>query len=371
MSANKSMVLYVTKSPSVSQSSRNALNVRRLTPVTSKVGTQHLLADPPLPAGLRNATFFLVATEKELATAQMTIREIEDRFNRRYHYPYVILGQVEFTADFKKRISNLTPSKVEFGVIPKEHWFQPTFIDEAKAKAARVEMERRHIPFGGSVPFRNLNRYQTGLFFEHSLMQQYKCPGARFTCDVNFDPFTFMEENNKTFAFSLTFPEYDAATIPTLWETAQGTPILELNSLNEVWKNFAIANMDFWRSAAFTAFFQHMDRSGGFHYDVPPLFPIDHVVRVNWPSLSVVLQRWTNGPVLTIALALLAPRDQIHFFDEIGYHFQPFERCPLKEENWVKGRCSCDPKHSNDYKYFSCKKNWDALHDQDSDITTE
>jgi len=41
-------------------------------------------------------------------------------------------------------------------------------------------------------------------------------------------------------------------------------------SINTVWSNFEIADMDFWRSEAYAAFFNYLDRSGGFYYEVQP-----------------------------------------------------------------------------------------------------
>ena len=35
-----------------------------------------------------------------------------------------------------------------------------------------------------------------------------------------------------------------------------------------VWSNFEIADMDFWRSEAYMKFFEHLDRKGGFYYEV-------------------------------------------------------------------------------------------------------
>jgi hypothetical protein len=35
-----------------------------------------------------------------------------------------------------------------------------------------------------------------------------------------------------------------------------------------VWSNFEIADMDFWRGEAYTAFFDHLDKTGGFYYEV-------------------------------------------------------------------------------------------------------
>jgi alpha 1,2-mannosyltransferase len=35
-----------------------------------------------------------------------------------------------------------------------------------------------------------------------------------------------------------------------------------------VWSNFEVADLDFWRGEAYTAFFEYLDRAGGFYYEV-------------------------------------------------------------------------------------------------------
>ena len=40
---------------------------------------------------------------------------------------------------------------MEFGQIPHDHWFQPTWIDEEKAKASRKQMEDEHVIYGGRL----------------------------------------------------------------------------------------------------------------------------------------------------------------------------------------------------------------------------
>jgi len=42
-----------------------------------------------------------------------------------------------------------------------------------------------------------------------------------------------------------------------------------VNILLPVWSNFEIADLDFWRSEAYEKFFTHLDRNGGFYYEVP------------------------------------------------------------------------------------------------------
>ena len=87
----------------------------------------------------------------------------------------------------------VTYSKVEFGVIPQDHWNQPDWIDEDKATKARKEMEENNVIYGGaphsavniqssecayadsgSLSYRNMCRFNSGFFYRHELMQKYR-----------------------------------------------------------------------------------------------------------------------------------------------------------------------------------------------------
>ena len=57
--------------------------------------------------------------------------------------------------------------------------------------------------------------------------------------------------------------------------------------------------------------------------------------------LTSRMQRWGDAPVHSIAAALFKPKDQIHFFHDIGYEHPPYNHCPLDKTTWQKGRCSC------------------------------
>jgi len=48
-----------------------------------------------------NATFVILCRNDQLWDTVRSVQEIEDRFNHRYHYPYVFLNEVPFTEDFK------------------------------------------------------------------------------------------------------------------------------------------------------------------------------------------------------------------------------------------------------------------------------
>ncbi|KAG6332510.1 hypothetical protein ID866_6580 [Astraeus odoratus] len=98
-----------------------------------------------------NATFIILCRNSELDEIIQSVREIEDRFNRNFSYPYVFLNDEPFTEDFKWRVSVLSPSLMEFGVIPHDHWYQPSWIDEEKAAASRKQMEADGIIYGGML----------------------------------------------------------------------------------------------------------------------------------------------------------------------------------------------------------------------------
>jgi alpha 1,2-mannosyltransferase len=56
-----------------------------------------------------NATFVILARNSDLQGTVKSVREIEDRFNKKYRYPYVFLNEVPFTDDFKRWVLSFRP----------------------------------------------------------------------------------------------------------------------------------------------------------------------------------------------------------------------------------------------------------------------
>lgn len=48
-------------------------------------------------------------------------------------------------------MSSAISGPVSFGLIPKEHWYQPDWIDEEKATAGRAQMEADNVVYGGEI----------------------------------------------------------------------------------------------------------------------------------------------------------------------------------------------------------------------------
>ncbi|KAF8964697.1 glycosyltransferase family 15 protein [Flammula alnicola] len=308
-------------------------------------------------SGRANATFVFLCRNNDLNGAISSIQQMEDRFNKKQGYPWVLLNEEPFTEEFKRRVSVLTDAQIHFGQIPAEHWYQPEWIDEEQARAGRLRMMAQGIIYAGT--YRNMCRFNSGFFFQHELLKPYRYywrPDVKFFCDVNYDPFKFMEANDKIYGFTISLVEWEA-TIPTLWSTVKEFIVEhpeyvspdnsmgyvsddhgESYNLCHFWSNFEIADMDFWRGEAYQKFFEFLESKGGFYYE-----------------------RWGDAPVHSIAAALFARKDQVHFFRDIGYRHDPFQHCPTGDD-WVKGRCSCDPNDSFDYAQNSCIRKYDALY---------
>lgn len=54
-----------------------------------------------------------------------------------------------------------------------------------------------------------------------------------------------------------------------------------------------------------------------------------------------MFSRWGDAPVHSIAAALLLKRNEIHFFNDIGYRHTDYTHCPM--DPIYQQKCSCNP----------------------------
>ncbi|KAL9113130.1 MAG: hypothetical protein Q9227_002742 [Pyrenula ochraceoflavens] len=310
---------------------------------------------PAVSSGERvNATFVTLARNSDLWEIARSIRQVEDRFNRKYNYDWVFLNDDDFDDTFKKVTTSLISGKTHYGKIPEEHWSFPSFIDQDKAKKVREDMAHRKIIYGDSVSYRHMCRFESGFFFRHPLMNQFEYywrvePSIELFCDIDYDPFVFMKQNGKKYSFVLSLYEY-VETIPTLWDSVKSfmkkhpEHISKDNSMDflsddngdsynhcHFWSNFEIGNLDWLRSKAYVDYFDSLDHDGGFFYE-----------------------RWGDAPVHSIGAALLLDKSEIHFFEDIAYYHVPFTHCPTGEDKRVQLKCHCNPNDNFDWKGYSC-----------------
>lgn len=300
------------------------------------------------------ATFVTLARNRDLWELIGSIRSVEDRFNHRFGYDWVFLNDEPFSEEFKRTVSAVVSGTTKFGLIPKEHWSFPEWIDLDKAAATREQMRQDKVIYGDSISYRHMCRFESGFFYRHELMAEYDYywrvePSIKLYCDIEYDLFRFMQDNKKSYGFTISLHEYEA-TIKTLWKTTREfmkehpEHLHKDNMLDFIsddggvsynmchfWSNFEIGALSLWRSQAYTDYFEYLDKAGGFFYE-----------------------RWGDAPVHSIAAALFLPRDEIHFFDDVGYYHVPFHNCPIDSEFRLAHKCMCNPKDDFTFRGYSC-----------------
>ncbi|KAK9245005.1 nucleotide-diphospho-sugar transferase [Lipomyces tetrasporus] len=323
---------------------------------------------PSEQIGKEKATLIMLVRNRELNDALKSMRAMEDRFNRKFRYAWTFLNDEPFTEDFINYTSGMASGKTSYGLINKDQWSIPHHIDQEKVKANMEKMVSKNVIYAGSMSYRHMCRYNSGFFYRHPLLADYKWywrvePGVEYFCDVDYDVFEYMRAHDKVYGFVMSMYEY-LVTIETLWDstkefirthpqylasdnsldffvdnhppTQSGEKEITGNyNLCHFWSNFEIASLDFWRSQAYQDYFSYLDSLGGFFYE-----------------------RWGDAPIHSLAVGLFLPKTKIHHFGDIGYRHPPYSRCPQDVESHQSGRCFCSRKDHFDDDGYSCLPRW-------------
>ncbi|KAJ2026348.1 hypothetical protein IWW57_003066 [Coemansia sp. S610] len=147
---------------------------------------------PGAPKPVR-AAFVVLVRNSELPGMKQAMRQIEDRFNRKFNYPYIFLNDVPFTDDFVAETTAMTRAKVSYGVIPTEHWSYPAWINQTYAQECRQSMEKQGVFYALSESYRHMCRFNSGFFFRHPLLSDIEYywriePDVEYSCDIDYDP---------------------------------------------------------------------------------------------------------------------------------------------------------------------------------------
>ncbi|MCJ1467176.1 hypothetical protein MMC07_005799 [Pseudocyphellaria aurata] len=312
-----------------------------------------------------NATLLALVRNSEADGMVQSMRDLERTWNSKFNYPWTFFNDEPFNDEFKRKTQAETKAKCFYELIPKEHWDVPSWINNDLFDESARMLKEQDIQYANLVSYHQMCRWNSGLFYRHPALAHTRYywrvePKVHFFCDVDYDVFRYMADQNKTYGFTINL--YDAPqSIPTLWpETLKflaAHPEYENNnnarewledssrrpehntkangySTCHFWSNFEIADMEFWRSKAYEDYFEHLDRAGGFFYE-----------------------RWGDAPVHSIALGLFEDASKIHWFRDIGYQHIPYFNCPNSPK--CKG---CKTGRFTDGEKFlfkeDCRPNW-------------
>lgn len=283
-----------------------------------------------------NATFVSLVRNSELRGIMSTISQIEETFNKKYQYPYVFLNDKPFSDRFKKGIAQVTSAPVYFEIVDAASWDRPDFIDPEKEKEGVLYLDNKGVGYSKKISYHNMCRYYSMNFYNHERMKQFRYywrlePKTNYFCDLDYDVFKFMQDNQKVYGFVLNL--YDSPdSVRSLWPTTQEflkqnpqylnknaalswileneqnpdqTEVANGYSTCHFWSNFEIGDMDFYRDEAYTKWVTYLHENGGFYYE-----------------------RWGDAPVHSLGLGLFADKSKIHWFRDIGYEHFPYTNCP-------------------------------------------
>ncbi|KAJ2716595.1 hypothetical protein H4R19_000548 [Coemansia spiralis] len=296
----------------------------------------------PAPDGDRPVRAAIVALVRnsDLFGLRQSMRQLEDRFNRQYNYPYIFVNDVPFTDEFKQGVRDVTRAQVQFGTLDHDSWKVPEWINQARY--AEVKRTAQY-PHGKKDSYRKMCRFQSGFLHRHPLLKDLDYywriePDVEYYCDMDYDPFVYMQRHGIKYGWTISMSEF-MDTVKTLWNTtrdfvAQHPHHLAPDNMRRwiedadgvyngchFWSNFEIVDLSFYRSAAYQQYFDYLDRAGGFFYE-----------------------RWGDAPVHSIAAALFLNASQVHYFDDIGYFHPSVLTCPSGAR--TRGSCVCDESKS-------------------------
>lgn len=353
------------------------------------VDTATYIADPAYKK--MNATYVMLTRNEEIKDVLKTMESIESHFNQWFQYPYVFLNDEPFDEEFKNKVSLMTKSKVEFGVVDMLDWDFPEEVKDALTfKNAVEDQGDRGILYGNMESYHKMCRFYSGLFYKHPMVRKYEWywrlePDVEFFCDISYDPFLEMSRHGKKYGFTVLIPEiywsvpnlfrYTRSFIKnrqiklgSLWKlfvsnykildtddpeisnwvnfeddvnaklsekvaiehmfqtgdtedelgllylvqrSLSRTPLLEDKfddeeyNLCHFWSNFEIARLDVFDNDVYNAYFQYLEKSGGF-----------------WR------ERWGDAPVHSLGLGMTLNVEDIHYFRDIGYRHSIIQHCP-------------------------------------------
>lgn len=283
-----------------------------------------------------DATLLALVRNEEVDDMVQSMVDLERTWNHKFNYPWTFFNDVPFTEEFKTKTQAVTSAKCSYEIIPDEHWEKPSWIDDATFQTSAKILESKGVQYASKMSYHQMCRWNSGLFYKHPALADTRYywrvePNVHFFCDVDYDVFAYMQDNNKTYGFTINLYD-DPKTLPTLWpETVKFIAdhpehLAEGNAMKWVtddvhrpqnnlqaqgystchfWSNFEVGDMDWFRGKAYEDYFEHLDKAGGFFYE-----------------------RWGDAPVHSIALGLFEDASKIHWFRDIGYQHIPFFNCP-------------------------------------------
>jgi alpha 1,2-mannosyltransferase len=243
------------------------------------------------------------STERDIRNLKRSLGLLDRNFNDRFHYPVIVFHE-DFTEELKGELRASTRSPITFELL---EFALPEFLDPAEVPDKVLGR------FG--VGYRHMCRFFGGMMYRHPAMLGFDWYWRLDTDSfllgkIGYDVFEYMAKRDLWYGYMVMLEE-TPSVVEGLWDATRAY-IAERNlrparmnhllNANKEWNylyyynNFEICSLSFGRSAAYTDYFDYLDRLGG-----------------------IYKYRWGDAPIRTLAVALLVPEEKTHRFTDVPY----------------------------------------------------
>lgn len=298
------------------------------------------------------AALVTMVHRKDLYETVDLIRNVEDRFNHKYHYDWVFLTEEDFTDSYKEVVDSFVSGKAHFRSINRKNdWAIPSDIDKNYLMASMQELDMNGVPEGGSSTFRLRSRFLARAIVNYLPEYQYFVHignNIKLYCDMP-DIFTDMKNSNAKMAYTISSSGTPHATNDL---TDLVSDFMKKNkdivrkdhwidsfvepgkTFCEFMPGFIAWDLNFLRSDAFNRWYKVVDESSGIFYN-----------------------RWSETSIQTLAAALFLSPKEVQFLGNVGVYDGGRMNCPTDQATRLSNKCTCpfDPKldHKDRNKIFT------------------
>lgn len=256
----------------------------------------------------QNGVIYLLTQQARVHSHLITmLKGLDKYFNAApgRSYPIVIFHD-DFTPADEAAVRAATSSPLTFHRVKFEI---PAFLDKEKIPE-RTECSEH----SSTVGYRHMCRF-LGLQVQH-LLKDFEWhwrldDDSLFLSPVGYDPFRLMQQNGKKYGFNRILHD-NVNCVVGLWDVAKdfakdrGVSPTFLDNWDDgvtFYNNFEISHRSIWTNPVVMDFMEHVDRLGGIYY-----------------------VRWGDAPIRSLAVALVVPETEVHFFSDVGYAHLPYHR---------------------------------------------
>lgn len=138
------------------------------------------------PTTKPNAVIFILLPPSRIHQTLLALRNVEDRFNHRLQYPYVLFTvsgeESQISSTDRLKIDHITNGRTTWAVVPRSMWDPPSWADQD-------EIDKGLESIGFTMGYRSMCRFYSAFFWKHPALEGYEWfwrldTDIEFHCDI-------------------------------------------------------------------------------------------------------------------------------------------------------------------------------------------